>query len=208
MDLRKYDGKSLWAYAIVPVSAGDHDYRVIVRDLVNGESCVGRASFEVAVPEEAGIWISSPLLFEEGPGAAYVRLQCATPDSKKVKASPEPSLIDLYRLIPKGSRLVVGEISSGGRNLTVVIPFLTEPAATDEPPILSVEAKLVSRPDGGETVAGLSIREHLRFKGQPDILVAEITLPAVAPGSYDLEISMEDVETGHSAIVRKSLLLR
>jgi VWFA-related protein len=208
IDFLKYDGQSLWAYAIVPVSAGTHDFRVIVRDLVNGESCVGRANFRVAAAEEAGIRASSPLLFEAGPGAAYVRLQCATPDSKKVKASPEPSLIDLYRLIPKGSRLVVGETSPGGRNLTVVIPFLMEPAPPEEPPILSVEAKLVSRSDGGETAAELRIREHRKFEGKPDILVAEITLPAVAPGSYDLEISIEDVETGRSAVIRKPLLVR
>ena len=208
IDFLKYDGQSLWAYAIVPVSAGTHDFRIIVRDLVNGEACVGRASFEVAVPKEAGIRISSPLLFEAGPGAAYVRLQCATPDSKKAKASPEPSLIDLYRLIPKGSRLDVGETSPGGRDLTVVIPFLMEPAPPEEPPILSVEVKLVSRSDGGETAAELRIREHRKFEGKPDILVAEITLPAVAPGSYDLEISIEDVETGRSAVIRKPLLIR
>ncbi len=208
MDLSKYDGKSLWAYAIVPVSAGAHDIRVVVRDLVNGESCVGRAGFRVAAAEETGLRASSPLLFEEGPGAAYLRLQCATPDSRKAEASPEPSLIDLYRLIPKEGRLVVGETSPGSRNLTVIIPFLTGPDAPDEPPILSVEAKLVSRPDGGVAAAELRIREHRKFEGRPDILVAEITLPAVAPGSYDLEISIEDVETGRSAIVRKPLLVR
>ncbi|MGB8959359.1 MAG: VWA domain-containing protein [Candidatus Aminicenantales bacterium] len=208
MDFLKYDGQSLWAYAIVPVSAGTHDYRVIVRDLVNGEACVGRASFEVAVPEEAGIRISSPLLFEEGPGAPYLRLSGVTPAAGKRKAASEPSFIDLYRLIPKDRRLIAGETSPGARTLTVVIPFLMEPAPPDEPPILSVEAKLVSGPDGGETVAGLKIREHRRFEGQPDILVAEIVLPANASGSYDLEISIEDIERSRRAVVRKSLLLR
>ncbi len=208
MDLSKFDGKSLWAYAIVPVSAGAHDIRIVVRDLVNGESCVGRAGFEVAVPEKAGIRISSPLLFEEGPGAPYVRLSGATPAAGKRMAASEPSLIDLYRLIPKEGRLVAGETSPGGRNLTVIIPFLADPAEPDEPPILSVEAKLVSRTDGGEAVAGLRIRDHRKLEGKPDILVAEITLPGVASGSYDLVISIEDVETGRSAVVRKPLGVR
>ncbi len=85
MDLSRYDGKVLWAYAIVPVPAGVHDYRLVVRDLVNGESCIGRADFQVAAAEEAGIRVSSPLLFEEGPGAPYMRLPGRAPAAGKGK---------------------------------------------------------------------------------------------------------------------------
>ena len=208
IDFLKYDGQSLWAYAIVPVSAGTHDSRVIVRDLVNGEICMGRASFEVAVPKEAGILISSPLLFEEGPGAAYVRLQCAAPDSKKVKASPEPSLIDLYGLVPKEGRLVSGETSPGVRKLTAIIPFKIRPSVHDDKPVLSVEAKLVAKPDGGESAASLRIRDHRAVEGKPDILVIEVFLPAVPPGSYDLEISLEDVGMDRRGVVRVPLQVR
>jgi VWFA-related protein len=208
LDLSRYDGKSLFAHVIVPVSAGGHEFRVVVRDLANGAACVGRALFNVPITEENGIRISSPLLFEEGTGAVYLRLPRPASAGKKAKAAPEPSLLDLYGLIPKEARPVVGETSPGVRKLTAIVPFEIRPAPLDETPILAVEAKLVGGADGGETPVDVKVLEHKRSKGEPDILVAEITFPAISPGAYDLEISIEDIGTGRRAAVRKSLVLR
>jgi VWFA-related protein len=208
MDLSKYDGKSLWAYAIVPVRAGAHDYRLVVRDLVNGESCIGRAGFQVAAAEEAGLRVSSPLLFEEGPGAPFMKLPGRAPAAGKGKAAPEPSLLDLYRLVPKEGRLVVGETSPGTRKLTAIIPFKIRPSASDDEPVLSVEAKLEAKPDGGESAASVRILDNKAFEGKPDILVVEIFLPAVPSGSYDLEISLEDVGMDRRGVVRVPLQVR
>ncbi|MGZ4887518.1 MAG: hypothetical protein ACXV5O_07430, partial [Candidatus Aminicenantales bacterium] len=209
VDLSRYEGQSLCAHLSVPVSAGGWDFRVVVRDLVNGEACLGRAQFKV--PEasaETGPRLSSPLLFEEGPGTAYVRLPTAKPADKKGRPGAEPSLIELYRLIPKDGRLVVGEISPGARKLTVVLPFEIRAAQPDEAPILSVEARFVSKPGGEEIPLKVVVREHRTFQGKPDILIAEIPLPAVAPGEYDLVISVEDVGMEQRAEVAKPLIVR
>jgi hypothetical protein len=208
IDLSPYAGKSLLAYAIVPISPGTHDYRFIIRDLANGEACIGRASFDVAAAGEAGIRVSSPLLFEEGAGTPYMRLPGTITAAGKKKAASEPSLIDLYGLVPKEGRLVAGEISPGVRKLTAILPYRIRPAAPDDEPILSVEVKLVARPGGGESAAAVSIREHRTFRGRSDILVVEISLPAVTSGSYDMEISLEDVGMDRRGIVRLPLLVR
>lgn len=208
MDFSPYDGKSICAHIVMPVSAGGWEFRVVVRDLVNGEACIGRASFKVPSAVEEGIRMSTPLVFEEGAGTAYMKLSVAKRAGKKEKAASEPSLIDLYRLIPKEGHLVVGETSPGVRKLTLVVPFEIRPAPLDEVPILAVEAKLVSRSDGGEAPAGVKVREHRKFGGKPDILVAEITLPAIAPGSYELAISVEDVGSGRRAETAKPLVIR
>jgi VWFA-related protein len=208
MDFSRYDGKSLCAYIVMPVSAGGWEFRVVVRDLVNGEACIGRATFKVPSAAAEGIRMSTPLIFEEGAGTAYMKLSRAKPAGKRGKAASEPSLIDFYRLIPKEAHPVLGETSPGVRKLTLVIPFEIRPAPLDEVPILAVEVKLVSRSDGVETPAGVKVREHRKSEGKPDILVAEITLPAVAPGSYDLVISVEDVGTERRAETVKPLVIR
>jgi VWFA-related protein len=208
MDFSRYDGKSLCAYIVMPVSAGGWEFRVVVRDLVNGEACIGRATFKVPSAAAEGIRMSTPLILEEGAGTAYMKLSKAKPAGKRGKAASEPSLIDFYRLIPKEAHPVLGETSPGVRKLTLVIPFEIRPAPLDEVPILAVEVKLVSRSDGVETPAGVKVREHRKSEGKPDILVAEITLPAVAPGSYDLVISVEDVGTERRAETVKPLVIR
>jgi VWFA-related protein len=208
MDFSRYDGKSLCAHLVMPVAAGDWDFRLVVRDLVNGEACIGRTSFRVPVAAEEGIRLSSPLLFEEGPGTAYMRLPTAKKAREKGKSGAEPSLIDLYRLIPKDSRLIVGETSPGTKKLTAVLPFEIRPLQPDEASILSVGAKLVVKPEGTEIPLKVVVREHRKFEGKPDVLVADILLPDVSPGSYVLEISLEDVGTEQRAEVVKPLVIR
>ncbi len=208
VDLSRYEGQTLCAHVSVPVSAGEWEFRVVVRDLVNGEACLGRAKFRVPGAAEPGLQLSSPLLFEEGAGTAYLRLPVAKPAGKKGKPAAEPSLIELYRLIPKDGRLVIGEISPGARKLTVVLPFEIGTAQADEAPILSVEARFVSKPGGEEIPLKVVVCEHREFEGKPDILIAEIPLPAVAPGEYDLVISVEDVGMGRRAEIAKPLIVR
>jgi VWFA-related protein len=208
VNFSRYEGQSLCAHISVPVSAGGWEFRVVVRDLVNGEACIGRAKFRVPAAAEEGIRLSSPLLFEEGAGTAYMKLPAAEPADRKGKAASEPSLIELYRLIPKGGRLVVGETSSGARKLTFVLPFEIRPAPPDEAPILSVEARLVSKPGGEEIPLKVIVREHRKSEGKLDILIAEIPLPAVPPGEYDLVIAVEDVEMERRATVSKPLVIR
>jgi VWFA-related protein len=207
MDFSKYDGKTLWAYTIVPAPVGAHDLRILVRDLVNGEVCIGRAAFRVPAREGDGLQISSPLFFEPGAAGVYMRMPSVAAAGKK-PAPAEPSLLELYRLIPKEGRLVGGETSPGVRSLTAVIPFLMGSAAPDELPLVSVTARLLSKADGGETVLDVKLRDHRRYEGRPDVMVVEIALPAAAAGPCDLELAIEDVETGQVAVIRKAIALR
>jgi len=207
-DLSRYDGKRIFAHTILPVSSGSHELRVVVRDLVNGAACIGRSVFKVPEREEDGIRISTPLLFEAGTGTVYLRLPGTASAGKKAKTAAEPSLIDLYRLIPKESRLVVGETSPGIRQLTVVMPFEYRPASPDEAPLWAVEARLLAGSGSDEEPVDVKVREHRRSAGTPDILVLEIAFPDVASGAYDLEISIEEVGGERRAAVRKALRLR
>jgi len=179
---------------------------MVVRDRITGESLIGRTRFYVAAAPAEGIRLSSPLFVEGGTEASFLKL--AQPRGKK-NAAGEPALIDLYRLIPRDSRPVIGEIPAGPLRLTAVLPFEIRPAPPeDEPPLLAVEAKLISRADGAERPVAIVVRDHKMYGGSPEILVAEVSLPSVAPGAYDLEISVEDAGTGRRASVRKALAVR
>jgi hypothetical protein len=179
--------------------------RLAVRDLSSGEACVGRARLDVAVTPQEGIVLSSPLLFETGAEAVFMKL----PLPSKEKAGPgERSLIDFYHMIPKGHHPIVSEIAAGAQKLILILPFELRPARSEEQPILSVDAKLISRTDGVETPLEVTVRDHKTFEGSPDLLVAEIMFRAIVPGRYDLEITVEDVGTDRRASIRKSLVVR
>jgi len=206
IDLARYDGRILCPYLISPLPAGAYDFRLAVRDRKTGESFVGRTRFDVAVLLEEGIRLHTPLLVEKGVEASFLSL-VQPPDKKR--GAREPLLIDLFRLIPRDSRPALREILTGSARLTAVLPFEIKPAPSeDEPPLLGVEAKLISRADGVERPVAIAVRDHKMYGGNPEILVAEIMLPSVVPGVYDLEITVEDIGAGRRASVRKTLVVR
>jgi len=209
VDLSSYDGRTVWAYLTNSLGAGPYELRLVVRDRLTGVSCVGRARFDVAAPAEGGIVLSSPLLFENGPGASFLRLPTGRLESPKGKpVARGPSIMDLYRLIPKEGSPVVEEISPGATRLLAIIPLEIRPRLAEDTPILAVEAKLVSRLDRTETPLEAEIREYVTYDVTPDILAVDLVLTGVAPGSYDLEITVEDMGMDRRGAVRKALILR
>jgi VWFA-related protein len=205
VDLKRYDGRFLLPYLITPVLPGASEARLVVRDLNSGEACVGRARFDVAAAPQEGLVLFSPLLLETGPEAVFMKLPLA---QKARGGSGEQSLIEFYPLMPKGYHPVVSEIREGTDRLVLILPFVLLPAESGDQPILSVGAKLISRLDGAETSLKITVRDHKAFVGKPDILVADIILPAVVPGQYNLEISVEDIGNGRRASVREPLLIK
>jgi len=205
IDLTKLGGRVIWPYLISSVPAGACELRLVVRDRENGGSCVGRARFDVAAAPNEGVVLSSPLLIRPGDDAAYLKL--SQPKSGKSVES-EKRLIDLYPLIPKASRPVVGEINVDDRRLEMVLRYEIRPAQAEDQPVIAVEAKLISRVDGSETPLGVSVLVHKKIEGSFDVLGAEITLPALTAGDYDLEISLEDLGRDERAALRKPLIIR
>jgi VWFA-related protein len=208
-DLAPYAGRALFPYLSAVVPAGTSELRLVVRDRETGEASVGRVRFDSAAGPEEGVVLGSPVLFEAGAEAAFMRLP--TKQDKASRGKPgaeETSLTGLYRLIPKGAHPVIGEVPPGPRKLIVVLPFEIRPREPDAEPILGIEAKLIARPDGSETPLEIKVREHRKYEGRPDILLADITLPALVAGAYDLEVSLEDVGTERRAAVRKPLSVR
>lgn len=209
VDLTPYDGRTVWAYVTHPLGTGPGDLRLVVRDRLTGASCVGRVQFDVAAPAREGIVLSSPLLFEAGPAASFLRLPTGRLETSKGKpAAGGPSILSLYRLIPKEGSPVVGEVSPGTKRLLAIVPLEMRPHLPEDMPILAVEAKLVSRADGGETPLEAEIQDYVTQEGSPDILALVLVLPDIVPGEYELEIAVEDMGMDRRASVRKALILR
>ena len=209
VDLTSYKGRTVCAYLTNSLRTGSHEFRLVVRNRLTGDSRVGRCLFDVASPPAEGILLSSPLLFETGPAVSFLSLPTGPRKASKGKpATAGPSLMNLYHLIPKEGSPVVGELSPGTRRLIAVLPFEIKPLLAGDTPILSVEAKLISLLNGSETPLEVEIRDHVTYKESPDILAVDLVLGDVAPGRYDLEITVEDMGGDRRAAVRKALIVR
>jgi hypothetical protein len=208
-DLAHYAGRVLFPYFSVTVPAGACELQLVVRDRETGEASIGRVRFDVAAAPEEGVVLGSPLLFETGTDAVFMRLPMKQGSPARGKPGvEEASLMGLYRLIPKAAHPVVGEVTVGARKIVAVLPFEIRPRQPGEEPILGVAAKLISRTGGSETPLEVAVSEHNTYEGRPDILLVEISLPVLPAGSYELEIAIEDIGTDRRAAVRKPLIIR
>jgi VWFA-related protein len=207
VDLRSYGGGPVWVYLSHPLATGPYELRLVVRDRRTGEACIGRSRFEAPAPLDAGLELGSPLLFEDGPSARFLRLPVVP--LKPSKGAPAvPSLQGLYKRIPKDMVPVVEEISPGSRRLVAVIPLEFKPPPAGDTPLLSVEAALLAASDGSEIPLAAEIMDHVGYEGRPGILVVDIALGDVLPGRYELVITVEDMGTDRRASCRKTLTVR
>lgn len=205
IDLAPYEGQALCPYLAAEVKAGSYDLRMVVRDKGTGESLIGRSRFVLAAGPVEGILLSSPLLVETGKG---VFLKLASPPGKKEGAS-DLRLIDIYHLIPRDSRPLIGEIPARTTRLWAVLPFQMRPVRPqDEPPALSIKAVLISRETAEEDAIEVRLRDQKKLEAGREIAVLEMALPPLAPGEYDLEFTVSDIASGRRGAVRKTLTVR
>jgi hypothetical protein len=118
--------------------------------------------------------------------------------------------MDLYGLVPRDARPVVGEVAAGTRRLIAVLPYEIRPRRPGDEPILAVEAKLISALEGTATPVQVRVGDWREpaAESRPEILLADLVLPKVAAGKFFLEISLEDVGTERRASIRKPLVIR
>jgi len=205
IDLTSFDGKSLLPYLILPIPAGACEARIVVRDLDSGEACVGHARSEETVPVDEGIRLFSPLLMKTGQDPVFTRLRLG---QKGKGGTDERSLTEFYPLMPRGYSPAVSEMTASTDRLSLILPYKLRAANPEDRPILSLGAKLISRIDKSETILEIAVRDHKAIEGKPDALLAEIKLPPIIPGPYDLEITMEDLGTDRRASIREPLLIK
>jgi VWFA-related protein len=209
VDLTSYGGGSVWVYLSYPPATGIHELRLVVRDRRTGEACIGRSRFDASAPLKEGLQLGSPLLFEEGPSARFLRLPVGP--AKALRGAPAaavPSLQGLYKRIPKDMVPVVEEISPGSRRLIAVLPLEFRPSPAGDTPLLSVEAVLLDVSDGSEIPLEAEVLEYAGYEDGPDILAAGIALADILPGRYELVITVEDMGTDRRASFRKALTVR
>jgi hypothetical protein len=185
-------GLKLFGHVDLP--AGDHAVRVLVR---NGAT--GRSSLQVArvtVPRLAAVQGAAadphllPALFPEAPGSWIVVPEPADQQRADV-AFPfmlrgEPYLPAVRPRIPT--------------DRTVFVNLVAYDLDAESPggPIVSARVLDASGAPTGRTV--LSIEDRFRLEGESaERLLASLETDGLTPGSYELEVTLTDPETGRSS---------
>jgi VWFA-related protein len=189
-----------YIYISTALPAGEHEFRLIARNMMTGESAVGRTVFKAEGPMKEvseGLRLSTPLLYVPGSNAEYLNM--SAPAKKGAKP---PSIGDYYPIVPKEFVPLIGSLPRGVKTCIAVFPV----EKTLNPILeLHVKAEICSS-DG----AGAILLEH-RFLDLKSVhptrnaYVYEVSLPELAPGAYELKITVWEKEDGPRSAIRKML---
>ena len=200
MDLAPFDQQKLFPYFTANLTAGKYEYRIITRDIETGQAAVGIINFPFSEQSEAGIVLSSPLLFAEGPESQIIKLS-----DEQNKKEKDISLNSLYRFRPKNHSLVVRDLRPGIKSLLAVLPVdYIEGTA----PEVEFSFRLHPKPIGEPLILKSEIVDIQNIRANRDVLMVEILLPELKLGEYELEIEVLDENTLARSFVRKFLVIK
>lgn len=200
MDLAPFDQQTLFPYFTANLPAGEYECRIVTRDRETGQAAVGTINFPFPGQSDAGIVLSSPLLFAEGPESHILKLSKERRGKEK-----DLSLSDLYKFRPKNHSLVVRNLGPGIKSLLAVLPVeMTEGMV----PEVEFIVRLHPKPNGEPVELMTKIVDIQKTSGNTEVLMIEITLPELKYGEYELEIEAVNKNTLSSSFVRKSLVIK
>ena len=198
MDFAPFNQQVLYTYFTAHLPAGKYEYRIITRDINTGQAAVGTINFPFPEQNEAGIVLSSPLLFTEGPESHIIKLSGEQSGKEK-----EISLNSLYRFRPKNHSLVVRDLRPGIKSLLAVLPVdIIEGTA----PEVEFSFRLHPKPIGEPIELKSEIVDVQNINANREVLMVEILLPELKDGEYELEIEVLDKNTRTRTFVRKFLV--
>jgi VWFA-related protein len=200
IDLAPFDQQTLYSYFTASLPAGKYECRIVTRDKETGQSAVGIVNFPFPEQSDAGIVLSSPLLFAEGPESNILKLS-----EEQSGKEEDISLSDLYKFRPKNHSLVVRDLGSGIRSLLAVLPM---EMAEGMVPEVEFIVRLHPMPNGEPIELMTKIVDIQKTSANINVLILEIKLPELKFGEYELEIEAVDKNTLARSFVRKSLVIK
>lgn len=198
IDLAPFNQQKLYAYFTANLPAGKYECRIVTRDIETGKAAVGIINFPFPEQSDAGIVLTSPLLFAEGPESQIIKLS-----EEQNKKEKDVSLNNLYKFRPKNHSLIVRDLWPGIKSLLAVLPVnITEGTA----PEVEFSIRLHPKPDGEPMELKTEIVDIQKTSTNTDVLIIEISLPELKSGEYELEIEVLDINTLTRSFVRKFLV--
>ena len=201
VDFAAIPQQSIYHYSILSLSSGKYKCRVVIRDLETGLGAV--ASSSVSIPEslDSGIRIYTPLLLIPEKKAFYL----GTTKASKEKAESEYSpLANIYYSLSNDNSPLLDELERGTSTLLGIV--LCSILNIQEPEV-DLTANLIDQASYEKIPLTLSIIS-VKSKEKIDIILIELRLPELQPGTYSLEIIAKESSSNSSSQVSRTFRIK
>jgi len=194
-DLSRYKGADIIVLFGAPLAPGTYKCRIVVRDLVTGDSA--RASVPIFVKNKppAGLDLASPLLLLPRGHFSYI-------ESEAARKAPF-ALSDVYPYQRALYSPLVGDVPAGTSTIYALLPAT---AVGLVQPAISIAGSLIEAASGKKTPLHSATLVRTT-RGNLEIEFLEISLEGIPPGRYLLYLYAEDSISKSVAFTRTELVI-
>lgn len=185
-DIDTLDGNDIFAYTINSLSPGEYDCRFVFRDMDTGKAAIASVQTQMPPKGEEGILLSSPLYMIPWKPSDFLNF---TP-SKRASQDNNLTLNTIYPYLSNKHTPLVNELDKDLSSLFVVIRC---DFVEGQEPEIDISFDIKDESLGKTITCDNSVLESERI-ADSSIVLCEIFLPELKPGSYSLIINVSDLK--------------
>jgi hypothetical protein len=177
--------KEAFYYSLVPIYPASYKFRIVIRDIENGNGAVGRAYTNIPDFSAEALKLYPPLLLAPGKSGIYIRGHIPKSTNNKSKFP----LLDYFPFAPDQATPLLGAVAGDAAQIQAVFRCSMRSLAQ---PRLKFTAALIEKTSKKSTSLPVSILNGKK-DGDMGTLWAEFKLPQMPPGEYLLVITANDL---------------
>jgi VWFA-related protein len=192
----------LFQYTVAELPPGGYQSRMVIRDVDSGESAVGSAAFHVAEPGSQEAHMDPPLVLAPGNRARFLRLSQESPEGEGVR-----TLAEFYPFLSNRWLPLMGDLSRETRTLMAVVRNINNNRTAVPQPETWLSVLIKDEASGRESPLSFEVLDS-KQDGRTDILLLELSLPALEGGRYSLIFTAEEDGTGVVSSATRAFFVR
>lgn len=186
-----------YQYSILSLNPGKYECRVILRNLTTGKGAIGSSTVTIPDYHGSGVFLFSPLILIPEKKSHFLKLSMV---EGKTQDKDEVSLNHIYPFLSNEYVPLIEELEHQTSRIFAVLRYSI---VNIQNPDVDLYANLVNETTEDEIPLNFSIRSSEK-QGEIHVLLFDIKLPELEPGSYFLEFLAAEKTTKSVVSVAKS----
>jgi hypothetical protein len=193
--------KRVYHYTLSSLEPGEYECRLVIRNLETGKGALASTRAVLAEPLESGLRLYPPLLLIPDKEAFYIK---AAKAQEKETGNKPLSLINLYPFLSNKHSPLVCDLDQGTSKLLAIVRCSVIGIQNAD---IELSAHLIQHSSGEKSPLPFSILAA-EDREETSLLLLELDLPGLQPGSCTLEISAEEAASGSKSQTARTFSIK
>ena len=202
INFHTFSSRKIFLYSISSLLPGKYECRLVIRDIKTGKGAVASSSVVIPKAVDSGLKLFPPLLLISEKEGLYLKL---SENQKKEKEKGSLSINDIYPFVSNNISPLVEEVNQEISSLLAVLRLSIIDIPDHE---IEFSVHLINH----STQKKVQLTDSFIISNEnidgTEVLLIEIQLPELEPGSYSLEFVADERTTQTKSQVTRDFIIK